>query len=369
MSSTWGNNIKLSIFGESHGPAIGINIGGLPPGIELDLEEIKMEMKRRAPGQNQLSTPRAEKDEFEILSGFFNKKTTGTPLSMIIRNTDTRSKDYSRTKDLARPGHADYTGDIRYFGHNDYRGSGHFSGRITASIVFAGAIAKQILRRKNIYVGSHIKSIGDIEEDYFDSLALRPELIEELRNKRFPVLDDKMGELMEEAILKAKEDEDSVGGILEVAVVNHPAGLGSPFFESVESNLAHMIFSIPATKGIEFGAGFNITKMKGSQANDEYFMDGDKVNAYSNNNGGIIGGITNGLPIIFRVGIKPTASIGKKQRTIDMVNKEDVEIEVVGRHDPCIVLRAAPVIEAATALVILDQLLEVKVDHDLFRRP
>lgn len=368
MSSTWGNNIELSIFGESHGTAIGINIGGLPPGIQLDLEEIKMEMKRRAPGQNQLSSPRSEKDEFEILSGYFNDKTTGTPLAMIIRNRDTRSKDYSGTKDLARPGHADYTGDIKHLGHNDYRGGGHFSGRITAPIVFAGAIAKQVLRRKNIYVGSHIKSIGNIEEEYFDDLNLQADLLEELRQKRFPVMDDEIGKLMEEEALKAKEEGDSMGGILEVAVVNPPPGLGSPFFESLESNLAHMIFSLPAIKGIEFGAGFNITRMKGSQANDEYYMDGHKVRTYSNNNGGIIGGITNGMPIIFRVAIKPPASIGKKQRTIDMVKKEDAEIEIVGRHDPLIVVRATPVIEGGTALVILDQLLEVTKDNDLFRR-
>ena len=368
MSSTWGNNIELSIFGESHGEAIGINIGGLPPGIELDLEEIKMEMKRRAPGGNQLSTSRREKDEFEILSGYFNNKTTGTPLSMIIRNTDARSKDYSIIKDLARPGHGDYPGDIKYFGHNDYRGGGHFSGRITAPIVFAGAIAKQILRRKNIIVGSHIKSIVNIEDRYFDDLNLQPELIEELKQKRLPVIDDNIGKLMEEEVLKAKEAEDSLGGVLEVAVLNPPAGLGNPFFESLESNLAHMMFSIPGIKGIEFGAGFDITKMRGSEANDEYYMDKDKVKAYSNNNGGIIGGITNGMPILFRVAIKPPASIGKKQRTIDMRSKENAEIEIVGRHDPLIVIRATPVIEAATALVILDQLLGVKSDNDLFRR-
>lgn len=368
MSSNWGKNIQLSIFGESHGPAIGINIGGLPAGIELDFDEIKKEMKRRIPGQSAITSPRSEKDEFEILSGYFDGRTTGSPLSMIIRNTDTRSKDYTKIKDLARPGHADYTADIRYLGHNDYRGGGHFSGRITAPIVFAGAIAKQILRKKDIYIGSHIKSIKDVVEASFDSLDLSSELFEDLRNKSFPALDDEKAREMVRVITEAKEDMDSVGGVLEIAVLNPPGGMGSPFFQSVESNIAHMIFSIPAVKGLEFGAGFDLTRMRGSTANDSYFIEDGEVKTRSNHNGGVLGGITNGMPLIFRAAIKPTPSIGKKQSTINMVKGENAEIEIEGRHDPCIVVRIAPVIEAATALVILDLLMEMNRDHDLFRR-
>jgi len=361
MSSVWGNNIKLSIFGESHGTAIGINIDGLPPGIELDLEDIKIEMNRRAPGKDKISTTRNEKDEFQILSGYFNNKTTGTPLCIMINNIDNRSRDYEKTKDIARPGHADFTGNIKYLGHNDFRGGGHFSGRITAPLVFAGAIAKQILKSKNIIVGSHIKSIGEISEESFNQTKIAPELIEELRSKKFPTIDNDKALEMEKLILKAKEELDSVGGIIEVGVLNSVPGLGSPFFDSVESRLSHMMFSIPGVKGIEFGEGFGITKMKGSVANDEFYYEEGVVKTYTNNNGGILGGITNGMPIIFRVALKPTPSIPRTQKTVDMVTKENVEINVVGRHDPCIVVRAIPVVEAATALVMLDLLMDMNI--------
>lgn len=367
MSSTWGNNIKLSMFGESHGAAIGINIDGLPPGIELDLEEIRLEMRRRAPGRDKTATSRKEKDEFEILSGYFNNKTTGTPLSIMIRNTNTKSHDYDKTKDLARPGHADFTGRKRYLGNNDYRGGGHFSGRLTAPIVFAGAIAKQILESEGVIVGSHIKSIGRVEDNSFDATKISPRLLEFLKVKRLPTIDDKRSEEMERTILDAKEEGDSVGGVIELAVINPIPGLGSPFFDSVESRLSQMIFSIPGVKGIEFGQGFHITKMKGSQANDEMYMEDGEVKAYTNNNGGILGGISSGMPIIFRVALKPTASIAKSQRTIDMVKKKDAQIEIVGRHDPCIVVRAVPVLEAATAIVILDLLMEMKKDDGFTR--
>ena len=359
MSSVWGNNIKLSIFGESHGVAIGVTIDGLPPGIELNLEDIRMEMNRRAPGKDKISTARSEKDEFEILSGFFNNKTTGTPLCIMIKNSDTHSKDYEKTKDLARPGHADFTGKVKYLGFNDYRGGGHFSGRITAPLVFAGAIAKQILKSRNIIVGSHIKSIGDITEESFNQIRLQPELLDELRNKKFPTLDDEKAVEMEALILNAKHELDSVGGIIEVGVLNSMPGLGNPFFHSVESRISHMIFSIPGVKGIEFGEGFGISRMKGSVANDEIYIEEGAVKTYTNNNGGILGGITNGMPIIFRVALKPTASIGRSQRTIDMEKNENAEINIVGRHDPCIVVRAVPVVEAATALVILDLLMDI----------
>jgi chorismate synthase len=354
----WGKNIKLSIFGESHGKAIGVVIDGLPPGIELDIEYINKEMNRRAPGKNKISTSRKEGDKYEILSGYFNGKTTGTPLASVIYNTNQRSRDYEAVKSIMRPGHADYTGHIRYSGFNDYRGGGHFSGRLTAPLVFAGAIAKQILLNKNILIGSHIKSIGNIEDNSFNSINIDASLLRNLSRKEFSVIDDEKGREMKEYILKIKEEKDSVGGIIEAAIINLPLGLGSPFFDSVESKLSHIIFSIPAVKGVEFGEGFNITKMKGSQANDELYIKEGKVTAYSNNNGGILGGITNGMPIILKVAIKPTPSIGKLQRTVDIEKGIETEFEIKGRHDPCIVPRAVPVIEAAIAMALVDLIME-----------
>ncbi|WP_432662901.1 chorismate synthase [Wukongibacter baidiensis] len=358
MSSMWGKNIRISIFGESHGKAIGVVIDGLPSGIELDMEYINKEMKRRAPGRNKISTPRKEGDSFEILSGFFNGKTTGTPLSSVIFNTNQRSRDYEAAKSLLRPGHADYTGYVRYSGFNDYRGGGHFSGRLTAPLVFAGAVAKQILERDNIIIGSHIKSIGNIEEESFDLVNIDDSLLKSLRDKEFCVIDDEKGNEMQEHILKVKEEKDSVGGVIEAAVVNLPVGIGSPMFEAVESKLAQILFSIPAVKGVEFGIGFDITKIRGSEANDELYIDDGDIKAYSNNNGGILGGITNGMPIIFRTAIKPTPSIGKSQRTVNVSKGVNTKLETEGRHDPCIVPRAVPVVEAATALALLDLMME-----------
>lgn len=356
MSGMWGKKIKLSIFGESHGKAIGINIDGLQPGIELDLNYINKEMDRRAPGNSELATPRKEEDSFQILSGYFNGKTTGTPLCAIIYNTSHHSTDYEKTKDLMRPSHGDFTGYIKYDGFNDYRGGGHFSGRLTAPLVFAGAICKQILERKGIIIGSHIKSIEKIEDSSFNMIEINDEKLKSLNKSSFPVLDETIGFKMKETIIKAKEEKDSVGGIIESAVINLPIGIGEPFFDSVESTLAQLLFSIPGVKGVEFGAGFDITKLKGSQANDEYYMDGHKIKTYSNNNGGVLGGITNGMPLIFRVAIKPTASIGKVQKTIDIEKKENAQIEIKGRHDPCIVPRALPVVEAVAAIAVLNLL-------------
>ena len=355
MSGIWGNNIKLSIFGESHGVAIGITIDGLPSGLELDLDSINIEMARRRPGKSELSTPRNEKDVFEILSGYFNGKTTGTPLCAIIRNSDTRSKDYTEIKDKIRPGHADFTANIKYQGHEDYRGGGHFSGRITAPLVFAGAIAKQILEDKGIFIGSHIKSIGNIEDDSFNPLDIKVDDLKSLKEKSFPVLDEEKGKLMKEKILVAKEDEDSVGGVVECSIINMPSGIGSPFFNSIESVLSGLLFSVPAVKGVEFGSGFEISKMKGSEANDEYYIDEDNnIKTYSNNNGGILGGISNSMPIIFRTAFKPTASIGKTQRSVNIEKNENIELEIKGRHDPCIVPRAFVVVEAVAAIAVLD---------------
>ena len=357
MSGMWGNKLKVSIFGESHGVGIGITIDGLPSGFEINMNEILKEMARRAPGKSKLSTARRETDSPEILSGYFEGKTTGTPLCAIIRNGDQHSKDYGKLKDLMRPGHADYPGNIRYNGFNDYRGGGHFSGRITAPLVFAGAICKQILESHGIFIGSHVKSIGEVEDKIFSEVELTKELLDNLKTKELPLLFSDKEALMRETVLKAKTDLDSVGGTIECTVLGMNPGIGNPFFDSVESTLAHLMFSVPAVKGIEFGKGFEMTKLRGSDCNDEYYYDGDKVKTYTNNNGGITGGITNGMPILFKVGIKPTASIAKKQRTINIDEKKDAELEIHGRHDPCIVQRAVPVIEAATAIGILDLIL------------
>lgn len=358
MSSIYGKNIKLCIFGESHGEAVGVTIDGLPSGVKIDILKIKQEMKRRAPGQNAISTPRKEDDNFKILSGYFEGKTTGTPLCAIIENTNTKSKDYSKIKNIMRPGHADLTGIAKYHGFNDYRGGGHFSGRITAPLVFAGAVAKQILEEQNIFIGAHIKSIGNIEEKSFNMVNVPLELLKNLSHKPFPVIDETYTQPMQNLILDAKQKQDSVGGVIETAVINLPIGIGSPFFDSVESSLSHILFSIPAVKGVEFGEGFNISKLNGSDANDEMYVENNQVKCYSNNNGGIIGGITNGMPLIFRVAIKPTPSIGKLQRTVDIDKMKNINIKIKGRHDPCIVHRAVPVVEAAAAIAILDLIKE-----------
>ena len=356
MSGMWGNKLKISIFGESHGNAIGINIDGLPSGLELDLEAIAYDMKRRAPGKSPLSTPRSEDDLPEILSGYFQGKTTGTPLCAIIRNTNTRSKDYSLLKDVMRPGHADYSGNVRYNGFNDYRGGGHFSGRITAPLVFAGAICKQILKEKGIVIAAHVKSIKDIEDKSFIDSNLDLNIISELNKYELPLIDKNIEEKMRNAILEAKEDMDSIGGTIECGIFGIKAGIGNPFFDSVESTLAHLLFSVPAVKGVEFGKGFELTKLKGAEANDEIYYDGEDVKTKTNNNGGILGGITNGMPVIFTTAIKPTSSIGKEQNTINIATKENTILKVEGRHDPCIVQRAIPVIEAVAAIGIVELL-------------
>ena len=311
MSGMWGSKIKLSIFGESHGNAIGITIDGLPAGFSIDMDKIMMEMARRAPGKSSLSTPRKESDIPEILSGYFEGKTTGTPLCAIIRNSNTKSKDYSKLKDVMRPGHADYTGAVRYKGFNDYRGGGHFSGRITAPLVFAGAICKQILEVKGIIVSAHINSIGKIKDCSFLESDISDELLNSFKEKELPLINTKLEDEMRQEILSARSSGDSIGGTIECAILGVSPGIGDPFFDSVESTLAHLMFSVPAVKGIEFGKGFDISKMRGSEANDEYYLENGNIKTKTNNNGGILGGITNGMPIIFNVAIKPTASIFK----------------------------------------------------------
>jgi len=360
MSGIYGMNIKMAIYGESHGASIGLVIDGVPPGLQLDLEQIEKEMARRAPGKNQLSTQRKESDSFAIQSGFFKGYTTGTPLCVVIKNSDQYSKDYSILKDKMRPGHADYAGFVRYQGFNDYRGGGHFSGRLTAPLVFMGAVAKQALAQAGILVGAHILQIADIKEENFNPLGIDDKKIAELAGKDFAVMDDAIGERMQVKILEAKAELNSVGGVIEAMVTNVPAGLGAPYFDSVESRLSHALFSVPAVKGVEFGDGFGISAMTGAEANDQLHYEDDKVVAETNHNGGITGGITNGMPVIFRAAIKPTPSISREQKTISLQEKCDTTLTIVGRHDPCIVQRAVPVIEAVTAWTMWDLLLEAK---------
>lgn len=351
--------MKHMIFGESHGPAIGVTLMGVPSGVELDMEEIAFEMSRRAPGKSPLSTARKEADIPEILSGMFEGHTTGTPLTAIIHNTNQHSKDYSKTKDLARPGHADYTGFMRYQGNNDYRGGGHFSGRLTAPLVFAGAVAKQVLAAEGIRVGAHIRQVSTIEDLPFenDVYPLSGDTFTLVAQKEFPVLDDERGAVMRQAILEAKEQLDSVGGLIECAVLGLPAGIGSPDFGlNAEGIFAQHLFAVPAVKGVGFGVGFGCATMRGSEMNDAFYMKGWDVQTRTNCNGGINGGITNGMPLTFTAAIRPTPSIAREQDTINMDTMQNAKISIVGRHDPCIVHRAVPVIEAAAALATCELL-------------
>lgn len=352
--NVWGNNLKISIFGESHGAGIGVVIDGIPAGTALDMDKIYAQMERRAPGRNTLSTPRREGDEVKILSGFFNGKTTGTPLCGVIFNQDTRSKDY--TPDLMRPGHADFTAICKYGESRDFRGGGHFSGRITAPLVFAGAIARQILEERGIKIAAHIHRIGDINDVPFDLTKLDADVLDKLSVMDFPVTDENAAQKMKELIEAKRNEKNSIGGVVECGICGIPAGVGSPFFESVESRISSLMFSIPAVKGIEFGAGFEFSKMDGKTANDEFYTENGLIKTYTNNNAGINGGITNGMPIVFRIAIKPTPSIAQVQKTVDIAKCENTEIEIKGRHDPCIVHRAAVVAENAAAIAILDMI-------------
>lgn len=356
MSGVWGNKIKYSIFGESHGAGVGITIDGLPPSLKLDLEMLQTEMDRRRPGSSEFTTSRKEEDQFEIFSGFFNGCTTGAPFCVFIRNCDQHSGDYEQQKDFIRPGHADYTAYVKSKGYNDYRGGGHFSGRLTAPIVFAGAIAKQLLAASGIEIISHMLSIGAERDISFMDVSVEELHLRGLARSDFPVIDTSAGERMKSAIASVKSDGDSIGGVVECAIVNLPVGVGSPFFDSLESSISHLIFSIPGVKGIEFGDGFEIAKKKGSEANDQYYVNNNVINTTTNHNGGILGGISSGMPLIFRAAFKPTSSIAIEQSTVNITNMENTSIRIKGRHDPCIVPRAIPVVEAATAMAILEHL-------------
>ena len=345
--------MEYTIFGESHGPAIGVTLTGVPAGLELDLDALQFEMVRRATGKNKLSTARKEADQVEILSGLFDGKTTGTPMALIIRNTDQHSKDYSQLKILPRPSHGDYSGSVRYDGYNDYRGGGHFSGRLTAPLVAAGAIAKQILAQKGIFVGAHIASVAGISDVPLDTNQDQRNLLAQVAQKEFPTIDDQAGSEMQKAILAAREELDSVGGTIQCMISGLKPGAGAPDLdENVEGIIARHLFAVPAVKGIEFGSGFALAGMRGSQANDPFYMDGDRIQTRTNHAGGINGGITNGMPVVFTVAIRPTPSIAKEQDTVDLISGQNAKLSIQGRHDPCIVHRAVPVVEAAAALAV-----------------
>lgn len=356
MKNTFGYSVTATIFGESHGEQIGVVLDGLAPGIRVDHDFISHQLFLRRPS-GRISTPRQEKDEYSIVSGVFNGYTTGTPVTILIPNTNTKSKDYSKTRFLARPGHADYTAFCKYHGFEDYRGGGHFSGRITAPVVAAGAIAITALKSRGITVGTHIrKCAGIADAELSQNEAELNRQLEELNGKQFAVLREGAQEEMTSAIEAAAAKQDSVGGILETAVTGLPAGVGEPWFDSLESVLAHGLFSIPAVKGVEFGKGFEIVDMLGSKANDSFRTDGQKVTTETNNNGGINGGISNGMPVIVRTAVKPTPSIAQEQQTINFENNENASIEIVGRHDPSIIHRARVVQDSIVALVLMDML-------------
>lgn len=354
MSSNFGNKLKLSIFGESHGEAIGCVIDGLPAGIKLDMDKIYTDMARRAPGKDKTATPRLEKDIPHILSGVLNDTTTGAPLAMIIENTNTKSGDYSNLMTVPRPSHSDYPAYVKYQGNNDIRGGGHFSGRLTAPLVFAGAVCKQILAQKGIKIGAHIASIGDSCDDMFDKNDVTEELLDKLSNMQFSVINADSEDRMRAEVEDARLNQDSVGGVIECAAIGMPVGVGANIFSTVESELSSILFGIPAVKGVMFGAGFDIAKMRGSSANDEYCIKEGKVALLSNNNGGVIGGMTSGAPIVLSVAIKPTPSISQPQRSVNLQTMQDETLVINGRHDPCIVPRAVPVVEAAVAFGLLD---------------
>lgn len=350
MKNTFGNNLSVTIFGESHGNAIGAVIDGLSPGIDINVSFISEMLSKRRPA-GEISTARIEADKFIIQSGVFDGKTTGTPLCIVIPNEDTRSLDYTKTRWIARPSHADYTSYCKYHGFEDYRGGGHFSGRITAALVAAGAVVIPALKRLGIQIATHIKNCAGVTDRNFCDLS---EDAETLFNSEFPVLDRNASVEMIKRILEAKQNGDSVGGTLETVVFGLESGLGEPWFDSVESLISHAVFSVPAVKGIEFGAGFSFSEMNGSEANDSYFIEGKEIKTATNNNGGINGGITNGMPILFKTAIKPTPTISSKQQTVNFKELCETTVSPTGRHDPCIVHRARVVIDSVTALVVAD---------------
>ena len=349
--------LSVSIFGESHGKAIGVVIDGLPGGIKIDFDAVLDFMARRAPKKDGTSTMRSEKDFPNIVSGMVDGVLTGTPLCAVIQNTDQHSADYRSISHLARPGHADYTGYIRYNGSNDLRGGGHFSGRITAPLVFAGAVASQILESKGVTTGAHILSIMNSSDKRFDPVNVNAEQLKQVRNRYLPLINAEVETEMRDIIKNASSNLDSVGGIIEYAAVGLHAGIGSPMFDGIENRISQLVFGVPAVKGIEFGAGFNVANMFGSQNNDEFCIEDGNIKTRTNNHGGILGGITSGMPVIFRAAVKPTPSIAQSQQTVDYITMTEETLNIKGRHDPCIVPRAVPCIESAANLAILSYLI------------
>lgn len=354
MSSVIGDKIKLSIFGESHGEAIGCVIDGLPAGIKIDMNAVYKDMQRRAPGKDKTATPRLEKDIPHILSGTLDNVTTGAPLAMVIENTNTKSGDYSNLMTVPRPSHSDYPAYVKYGGNNDIRGGGHFSGRLTAPLVFAGSVAKQILSQMGITIGAHIKQIGSVCDAVSDLNKTDKSLLDTLSSSTFSLIDETKEQAMRDEIEKARLSLDSVGGIIECFAVGLPVGLGGNMFDTVEGKLASILFGVPAVKGVEFGIGFGFADKRASEVNDQYEIKNGRVATLSNNNGGVLGGMTDGAPLSVSVAIKPTPSIAKKQKSVNLLTMENAELEIHGRHDPCIVVRAVPVIECAVALGLLD---------------
>lgn len=360
MRNTLGHNITLTIFGESHGPYIGATLDGVPGGVKVDEDNIRALLAKRRP-QGKGETPRIEKDEFQIISGVFNGYSNGEAITIIIPNSNTHSSDYQ--PELARPGHADYVANEKYHGFQDYRGGGHFSGRITAAIVAAGAIALDMLASKKIAIGAHIEQLGSIKDARFDPIF--PE-IEQVNAKDYPTIQD-VGETMQHEAEYAASERDSIGGIVEAAISGLPIGVGETWFSSLDGELANAMLSLGAVKGIEFGAGFELANMKGSESNDPLWMEGDKAITLTNNAGGVNGGMSNGMPVIYRMVVKPTPSIGLPQKTVDMSSKENAEISVKGRHDPAIVRRIVPVVRALSAIVVVD-LLSLQYGREYFAK-
>ena len=356
MSSTYGEKIKISVFGESHGGGIGVVIDGLPAGEAIDFDAVLAQMARRAPGRDKTATPRKESDLPRVLSGMLGDVLTGAPLCAVIENTNTRSQDYGDLLAKPRPGHSDYTAYIKYHGANDIRGGGHFSGRITAPLVFAGAVCRQLLERRGIQIAAHIQSVGSIHDKPFDPVAVPSALIKRLSASFFALIDESAEEPVRAEIEAARLAQDSVGGTIECAVTGLPAGVGEPMFDGLEGAIAKAVFGVPAVKGIEFGAGFALAAMRGSRANDAFCYQNGHVVTETNHCGGILGGIANGMPLIFRCAVKPTPSIAQPQKTVDHQTGENTVLTIHGRHDPCIVPRAVPVIEAVTALAIINEL-------------
>lgn len=354
MSCSFGDKFKITIFGQSHSEAIGVVIDSIPAGIKLDTEKIDYFMSRRSSANKAYATKRNEADKVHIISGVVDNITCGAPLCAVIANADCHSSDYDKLKAVPRPSHSDFSAYMKHNGFNDIRGGGNFSGRMTAPLCFAGAVAIQILEEQNIYIGAHIEQIADIKDERFNAVSISQDIINNVKLAEFPVINQHNGEMMKEKIAETRKELDSVGGIIECAVIGVNAGIGEPIFDGIENEVSHAVFGIPAIKGIEFGNGFDCVTLKGSENNDEFTVENGEIKTKTNNHGGILGGISSGMPIIFRVAVKPTPSIGKEQNSVNLTTMKSEKLTINGRHDPCIVPRAVPCVEAATALAIIN---------------